>query len=83
MQMRRTTRCLTAIAVALLLASCGAENQKTCTTIFGQGVPTSDLLNNRQCPQGQVLVGYGEDIIGGPLVCATVTVTCPESVSGE
>lgn len=66
------------ILVATTLSACGTENMKACTIMYGPTVAVSNAQNNSQCPIGQSQVGYDEGAIGGPLLCSTLTVTCPD-----
>lgn len=61
----------------ILVTACGQENTVGCTAVFGTPVPTMNSVNNFACPLGEVLVGYDSGRVGGPLLCATMTVSCP------
>lgn len=70
------------ILFALFLAGCGAENQVGCTSTLGPTEAYTLGENSSQCPIGMVLVGYDEAAVGGPLLCATITTSCPQG-AGE
>jgi hypothetical protein len=61
----------------LWLASCAPGKVQTCTTTIGAAQAHQSENNGYQCPVGFVLVGYRPDGIAGPLLCATLTTTCP------
>jgi hypothetical protein len=63
----------------LTAAGCAADTA-ACTPVFGQVQPSTGYGNGgigAQCPLGQVLVGYDSSVVGGPLLCAPFTVSCP------
>lgn len=59
------------------VAACGRENTVTCTPVFAAPQPYLNSQNSYKCPLGQVLVGYDQGAVGGPLLCASMTVSCP------
>lgn len=65
-----------ALVLALLLSSC-AKNSVNCTTIYNTPVNRQLSENNSKCQIGEVLVGYDTTAVGGPLICASATTSCP------
>ena len=70
------TRHITTLATIFLLLGCGKQ-QVTCTVAFDSPVAVTNTWNNFTCPVNQVLVGYDSGRSGGPLLCSSMTITCP------
>ncbi len=76
-------RLVTVALITISIAACGLKDSQACTTSTGVPQPVSDTMNSFSCPIGQVLVGYRPDGVAGPLLCASLTTSCPLPPKGE
>lgn len=70
------------LLAVIFLAACGKNGTENCGTIIGNPQYEADSKNNYQCNTGEILVGYNQNAIPGPLLCATVLISCPTPTPG-